>query len=528
MLGITLILVSIGSSISAVERLEYQPLLLDSFFDNGLFGIEFDYNPNAPEDQKILLLTDLINQTSLATATNYNNIISLVGHEDEGIKSAFLALERINRTIIDLISWQTIVPFIKYLHHFSLPSGEDVILGQDFLGIALKINDSEIYPAEYQLGYANVPLAFLELLIPDGYNSSLTSAVGTSIIIQENVNELQIDFTYSNLTFLFQGSSIDLNTLSGLSIVENVILAQFDNIKFSTFFRKYSHHEISGVETISKVSIGTIMNLIINEELPQNLNWTNAIDYEIEENFQDLEFPIHETFSWYQGSDIKQRLDLFKGISFSFITSQNVGILSDTQPKEDIQIIVDGHNRTSTELEKKDFPVTEEITLIHNMTQVFSTKVKGRNFAIQNEDVPDQTSLIPMEIQVIALNQHDGFAGNRLFIQETSLLKELVAECVKCFIPEMSALGTGEIINAAGLDLTSARYIQDLQVNNWSGLQFTINLLQFAVKTTPSTSAKSNSGKITPMPVAYSFLGVLIVCVVLKRRKARKRHYPQN
>jgi len=66
------------------------------------------------------------------------------------------------------------------------------------------------------------------------------------------------------------------------------------------------------------VSIGTIMNLIINEELPQSLNWTNAIDYEIEENFQDLEFPIHETFSWYQGSDIKQRLELFKGISFSF------------------------------------------------------------------------------------------------------------------------------------------------------------------------------------------------------------------
>lgn len=521
-------MISIGSSVSAVESSDYQPLLFGSFFDSSLFGIQFNYNPNAPEDQKILLVTDLVNQTSLATPTNYHNIISLVGHEDKGIKSAFLALERFNRTIIDLISWQAIVPFIKYLHHFSLPSGEDVVLGQDFLGIALKIKESEIYPAEYQLGYANVPLTFLELLIPDGYNSSLTSSVGTSIRIQESINELQIDFTYSNLTFLFQGSSIDLNTLSGLRIVENVILAQFDKITFSIFFRKYSHHEISGVETISKVSIGTVMNLIINEELPTSVSWINAIDYEIEENFQDLEFPIHEVFSWYQGSDIKRRLELFKDISFSFITSQNVGILSNTQPKEDIQIVIDGNNRTPNELEKKDFPVKEEITLIHNMSQVFSTKVKGRNFAIQHENVPDKISLIPMETQVIALNQHDGFAGNRLFIQETSLLKELVAECVKCFIPEMSALGTGEIINAAGLDLTSAQYIQDLQINNWSGLQFTFNLLQFAVKTAPSAPMKSSSGKITPIPAFHSFLGVLIVYVVLKKGKSIKRNYNKN
>ena len=133
-----------------------------------------------------------------------------------------------------------------------------------------------------------------------------------------------------------------------------------------------------------------------------------------------------------------------------------------------------------------------------------------------------------MEIQVIALNQQSGFAGNRLFKQETSLLKELVAECVKSFITEMSSLETGEIITTLGLDLTSAQYIQELEIKNWSGLQVTMNLLQFAVRTTPSSSTKANSGRITPAPIISTIFCFLVLNVIIKRRKEKKKRLTRD
>ncbi|MCK5616909.1 hypothetical protein KAR91_84385, partial [Candidatus Pacearchaeota archaeon] len=439
------------------------------------------------------------------------------------IKSAFLALEQVKRTqdiIIDTIEWQTVVPFAKYIHQFTLPTGEDVLLGQDFLGMAVRVNGSGFNPAHYQLGYANVPLDFLELIIPDSNGSSFNSSVETSVMIQESMNELQIDLTYYNLTFLFQTDSIDLDSLLGLGIAEHLMIVQFDKITYSIVIRKYSHHGTTGVETLSEISIGNAMNLIINEELPQNQNWTDAFDYEIQENFMDY-IPISETFSWYQGSDIIKRLQQFSDISFSLITAQNIGVMNGTQAVDNFKVVIDDQNRTAAELDQNNFPVKEEISVLHDEQQLFSTQVKGRNFAVQREEIEGKISLVPIETQVIALNQQSGFADNLLFEQETLLLKELVAECVKRFIAdtEVSTLRTNEIINKAGLDFAYPQYIQDFQVMDWSGLQFSINLIQFAVKTAPSTSVKTKLSRITFAPTVSGILGLLVLGVVVKRRK---------
>lgn len=531
-LGIFLVIITIGNGISVLGRTEYQFIQLDTFFEKNLFGVEFDYNPSVSKDQALLLKTDLINQTTFTNATDpdleEDNIIALVGHESQDIKTAFLALEQVKRTqkipIIGSIEWYSTVPFAKFLHQFSLITGEDVILGQDFLGIALKANGSGFDPAYYQLGYANVPSDFLEFLVPDNQNSSFNSTVETSIMIQESMNEFQIDLTYYNLTYLFQRAGIDLQSLYGLQIAKNFMIVQFDTLKFSINIRKYAHHGTSGVETLSKISIGNVMNLIINEERPQDETWTNASEYEIQENFKDI-FQIQETFSWYQGLDIMKRLQHFSDISFSLITAQNIGLINGTQTVENVQVVIDGQNRTVAELAQSNFPVTEDISAIHDEQLLFSTKVKGRNFAIQQEDITDRIGLVPIEAQVIASNQQKGFAGNLLFEQETSLLMELVAECVKRFIAdsEVAMLGTNEIITKCNLDLTSAQYIQDFQVLEWSGLPFTINLIQFAVKTTPFSSSDAKQSKITHAPTVSGIIGLLILSVVVRRGKKEKK-----
>ena len=520
-----------GSTISTKGTTKYLFVQLDSFFENDVFGLTFDYNPSAPSDQSLVLLTDLLSQTSFPNATDpdlqENNIIALVGHESQEFKTAFLALQQVKRTqdiIIDTIEWETTVPFVKFLHQFTLPTGEDVLLGHDFLGIALKVNGSGFDPTHYQLGYADVPLEFLEFILPKSKEFSFNLSVGTSIGIQESMNTFQIDLTYSNLTFLFQTASIDLDNLFGLETADHLMIIQFDSIVFSIIIKKYSHNGISGVETVSEISIGNTMNLIINEQLPANQSWTNAFEYEIRENFKDF-IPIHETFSCYQGSDIKNRLQQFSDISFSLITAQNIGVLNGTLAVDNFRVLIDDQNRTSSELYQKDIPVTEEISVLHNEKLLFSTLVKGRDFALQ-QNFEKEISLIPLETQVIALNQQIGFAENLLFRQETLLLRELVAECVKRFIGTPT-LAPYEIITNGGLDLTSAQYIQDIQIKEWSGGHFKINLIQYAVKTDPYSSVTEKSGQITHTPTVLELLGLFILGFTLNRRIKGKRK-PRN
>ncbi|MFW9906902.1 MAG: hypothetical protein ACFFFH_21535, partial [Candidatus Thorarchaeota archaeon] len=129
-LGIILVTIIMGGTITGVKNTGSQFVQLDSFFEKNLFGLELDYNPSAPSHQALTLMTDLINHTHFTNIVDpdlqEDNIIVLVGHESQEIKSAFLALERVKRTqdiIIDTIEWQTAVPFVKYLHQFPLPTG---------------------------------------------------------------------------------------------------------------------------------------------------------------------------------------------------------------------------------------------------------------------------------------------------------------------------------------------------------------------------------------------------------------------
>lgn len=458
----------------------------------------------------------------------------MVGHEDEGINSVFLALERVNRTqdiILDLISWQSVVPFSKYLHQFSLPSGEDIILSQDFLGMALKINESSLDLEDYQYGYANVPSDFLEFLIPDNQNVTYDSSVKTSIMVQDSSNELQIDLTFSNITFLFQNNSIALDDFieSAVNLSDHLMIVQFEKIIFTIIIRKYDHYGTSGVETLSEITIGNVMNLIINEELPPDQTWINAFEYEIQDNFRDF-IPIHETFSWYHGSNIRDRLKLFPEISFSLITAQNIGVLNGTQPVNNLQIVVDGQNKTIIGLSESTFPVKEEISAIYKQQKLFSALVKGRNFAIQKEDSTEKISLIPVETQVISLNQRNKFANNPLFLQETFLLNEMVVESVKRFIsdPNVSIMGTNELVEKSRLDLISARYSQEFQVKEWSGIQFSLHLMQFAVKNASLPTEKTKLSEITSIPIASGILGLLIICMVLKRVKRGRDFFLRN
>ncbi|MFX0151952.1 MAG: hypothetical protein ACFFAJ_14275, partial [Candidatus Hodarchaeota archaeon] len=178
-MSIGLISITTGRILVSGVQLEYQFDQLNSYFAQELFGVEFDYNREQPHEQALYLKTDLLSQTPIQEGSDpdpmENNSIGLIGHEAHGIKSAVFALGNLARKqeIAEpvFVEWQTIVPFVKFLHQFSRPSGETVILGYDFLGMALKVNGSGFTSNYYQLGYANVPIDFLEFLLE---NSTIT------------------------------------------------------------------------------------------------------------------------------------------------------------------------------------------------------------------------------------------------------------------------------------------------------------------------------------------------------------------
>jgi hypothetical protein len=492
------------------------------------FGVEFDYHtdPKVPASNAIVLKQDLFTQQLYDNISdpdpNEDNIISMIVHQTPSIQSTVLALEQVKRThpLIGSIQWTSIVPYVKFLHHFDLPSGADVVFTQDFLGIALKVNGGGFNPEHYQLGYGNIPLEFLESLYEGKFSPD------TSTTLTAEIHELplgiRIDMTYSNLTYLFQTENIDFKQVSLMKIANKFILAQFEYITFSVTIRKYASFQIEGIETISEVSIGGVTNLIINEELPVEPIWTNSTQVEIEKTYNEV-FTINETISWYEGPDIQKRLDLFSDISFSLLTAHNLGIFNETESLEDIQTTIDGQNRSATELNQADFPITDTIDTFHAGNLLMSAPVRGRNFVIQEEHETGVEPFIPAEIQTIALNQHDGFAGNELFSQETSLFRDLVVDSVKRFTANsnISSLTNDQLNRLSNLYFTDAQYKREFSLPMWTGVPFIFSSLQYAAKNSPPSNLITN-GQITPF-LFWPSVVLFLVLAVLPRKKGRQR-----
>ncbi|MHA2223753.1 MAG: hypothetical protein ACXAC8_00895 [Candidatus Hodarchaeales archaeon] len=523
-----------SSSTSTINSLGYQFIQLNPFFEKSLAGMRFDYNPSAPEDQAFVLLNDLVNQSIIANESDFSNIISLIGHETHGINTMLLALEQVKRTqdlpIIGSVDWQTIVPFVKYLNQYSLSSQENVIISQDILGLALKINGSGFNPSQYQIGYANVPLDFFKFLMPDdGFFSGAYPRVNM-VSIQESNNELLVELIYSNLTFLFQTASFDLETFldpvqypNFQILSNNLMIVQFDQIKFSFSIRKYAHYGNVGVEMFSEITIGNVINLIINEGLSQDHLWETAEEYEIQSKFLDA-VEISETFSWYQENDIITRLQKFSEISFSLITAQNIGILNNngTPVESNIHIIVDNQTSTKNELKNQnEITVTEEISMHYNEELFFFSQAKGLDFATQKDSRTGKISLIPVESRIIPLNQQNNLKNDPLFNQETFLLRDLVIENVKRFIadPELTQINSDFLYATSGLSLPSAYYLQDFQVKGWEGSQITLNVLQNAVKVYSDPSTKTKNTNITLFSPFPGIMALFVLSILFKRAK---------
>jgi hypothetical protein len=525
-------------------QLEYQFDQLNPYFAQELFGVEFDYNPEIQYDQALFLETDLLSQTPIQEGSDpdpqENNSIGLIGHEAYGIKSAVFALGNLARkqeiAPSVFVEWQSIVPFVKFLHQFSRPSGETVILGHDFLGMALKVDGNGFTTDHYQLGYANVPIDFLEFLFENstitkmdvqerpklkvaGESYSFPLKAKKSYEIQEKMNEIQIDITYSNLTYLFQTHSIDLESITGLELADHFIIAQFDSVVFSLIFRKYNNHGITGIETIIEISIGNVMNLIINEELPQDQTWDWSSEHVITDNYKGY-IPIEETFSWYHGLDIIKRLELFSSVSFSVLTAQNLGILNETTANDNLRLVIDDQNRTKEELWQNDVAIEDGFSIYEGLEKFFSAPIKGRDFVIRQNELSTTTNLIPLEIETIALNQHIGLANKLLFMQENSIIRELIAECIQRYSlnQSFSHLTTNQLFNIAGLELSAAYYIQDSRVKGWSGFPFKLNFIQIATKKA-STFEETKKTGIIENPLLPGIVALLIMTVILKRKK---------
>ncbi len=511
----------------------YQFPELSPFFDQDLFALTVDYNSF---EHKIDLLADLLlseyyspNDTDLLE----DNIITLISYHKNEINSAILGIEKVVRTHQFYgqdhpITYQTPLPFIKLVNHYTHSTGFDVVSSQEILGIALKIGGGNFNPSSYQLGYANLPFDLINLILGSSAETQSIETLGTAntsisdspykleVNIEENENLLRVDLIYSNVTYLFQTEGIGFFEFE---IGENLILIHFNSIKYSLTLSKYTLDQENGVESKIEVEIGDISALLINEELPDE-EWQDAFEYHVEEDFYGL-FELNETISYYSGPDIPLRLDLFDSLAFSLLSSQNFGLLNGTNTIKGIDTYIDGANTSKKELENHDYLIKDQISLVYDEIPLYTSFINGREFALQNPEDPNQITLLPMNSYSIALNLQTGLASNLLFGQETSIVRDIVSECVLHYSENqgIKELSPDQLYNIVGLYLQSSRYIQDSEVLNWTGEPISFQLLDILHAKTPEVFIDDEHSRITPFYLFPSIFALLLVNQLIRKRR---------
>ncbi len=517
---------------------------LDKFFEDNLFGVKFDYNSESPKSEALNLISDIVTGENFSTQNDpdptTDNILALVGHESRDIFSAFFAVENVKRRefipLLDFIEWQASLPFVKNLILYDLPSKENAIIAQDFLGMALRLDGQAFDYNHYQVGYANIPYDFLEFFTEalisgseiqekietDSEISQISINSSTSpmsISVSNTENELTVKTTYFNTTYLFQTKDVDFEQIASFDLSDHFLMLQFDEIEISISLLKYSNSMTSGVESHVGIRVGNVINLIINEKRPQEETWSQSSEKHIETNYNGI-FDLNDTFSWYRGEEIAQRLSLFNKTSLSLFISQNVGILDGKTNNDNFKIMLSGENISKEALAQNDYPVSDDISILHNEETLVTTIIDGYDFALEENPLTKTSSIIPTSVNLIALNQHPSLSNNILFLRETSLINELVAETVKRFVDNdsLSELSTDQLLKIAKLYMTAAVYIQDIQITDWVGFPTSIISLSTAIRKSDNKALNlSKISDFSPFPGVFS---VLILVIYRKTRNS--------
>ena len=139
----------------------------------------------------------------------------------------------------------------------------------------------------------------------------------------------------------------------------------------------------------------------------------------------------------------------------------------------------------------------------------------------------DRGFFVPRKVnsKTIALNQHYGFSHNNLFLEETSILRDLISDSLKHFIndPIISSQTADSLFNIAGLYLPSAYYIQEFEVTNWTSAKLNLNLLQFAAQESSVNLDEVNRNNITDLNVFPGIIAIVILSVIVKRLEKKER-----
>ncbi len=519
---------------------------LDPFYEETLFALKFDYNDNIPPEQSLQLHSNLITGLDYPVQTDpdpeLDNNVTLINHDLHNIRSTFLALENIQRSeyipLYGTVEWQASLPYFKYITIYNLPSGENVIQTQDLMGLTLKLDREPFENDEYLVGYANIPLDFLEFIFEsintvqikqnsiDGLSSSIDIPKFSSIIpmdveIKENKNELMITIEYSNITYLFQTDPIDSEQIVTFNLSDKFVLVEFESMRFSTRILKYSTSTNVGAEIQVEMKVGGIRNLLINEELPSSTIWSDSTETYIEKHYKEL-FSLEETISWYKGDDIEKRLLLFSDTSLSFLVSHNLGVLEGVESTENSYVKIDGYNTSREDLIQSDIMISDNVTITQNEDVLFINHIKGKDYALHQDPKSTSWELTPAKIRSLAINQHPSLSGNILFLEESSILNSLMVDGLKRFIANatLSSLSEEQLLKIATLYLPSAEYIQEFQIDSWLGYPTKI-------KSTTTTILDSNNldigvSKISNIPFLSSILSLSLMVLYQVRIRRKK------
>lgn len=509
---------------------------LDDFYKQDTFSIRIDQNSGSETENAIHFIKDLYNNVNFNDSIDSdefnNDIYSMAFDKTEEFYTMFLGLEKMTNYVnlseysYPSFSFRNYLPYTKLLNYFTLNNySEDILLSQDFLGLALKVNGSSFPDNRLLMGYPNIPLEVVKTIdLVTERKQTIFPRPDVESTFSKNDQMVEISISYSNISFIFQAQKIGVNSYSDFSVKNTSIIMLLDKLEVKYEIRAFHYEEFWTLEVTPHFIIGNIIEMAIGERIENDLNDFITEKEIIVEPISILKPISFGNFTFYRDSAILDRINQFDTFSLNVMTSQNINVNGSQVNLNEPTFFMDEIKQSSLNLREKSIEIDKSIKAKVGDYSFYHSVVEGNNFALLTDKNTNSNSFIKISEYILPWSgsETSGMDNFALFQEENELVMDLVADFVqRIYKDQYLGKSSGEVLITTRMSFFDTDYILNYEVSTWTGDLLEISPKHILIK--EKTDMINNPlEKITNSEPIFSIFSIIIIYFIRDRRKKGK------